>query len=887
MAEERWGQLTYTSFDPGNGSAGGWGIKETAGSLTEAEIQAIQSRIVTSFDTSEQIPQFPSTEEIARLPRKLTYVPLEGSESLGYWHSVPSGLDGVGRPGNVFSHVLLDRRIDDPAPPLRPITLWRSPGWSTPFGPSEALASSIGNAVPSVGSAVNADSVIDFLLDPAVFRGPALTVLLDALSAASRGGKRVIIATDSPDTSALWIGAAVHLMAPRTSREIPFSVFDRPAGVTAALRRGALIVGVAYIDIGASMKLDNVVVLDDRAMPSLGDLGGEPHRVGDVAIPVTEWSVMAEVALQDPALARSVLESIDAVSSQFAGTSLSFAWPLAMAVALMPDGLSDASSEAAAVLRDASPTALRDFPALWAAAAASAQGIFGSSTQQALEQINAMSARPGSVMHDLAVAVYQERVLRDPAWMYGAIPAEAPRASTPAAESLTRRAAEALAVLAQSSVSSKAMQIVRLGDWIVTSGLTSGDDVAIQVSLETLIQEHVIPLLLEPGTGDNLVSAAGPVSEEFVRDWVRPLVNASLGELGAPGSRLQPSVIRWLFPVGAGSFNSELDLEYFVEGIVEGLPSFRQFRAMTWIALADRNVQVDSSPRTRNLTRSDGEWLWSAEDVLRVESRHPGSIPDSVLRAALLAEPSGPALDKLLIELDRTASVRAGSSVLELVFARVLTDRLSRGGIVSTYEAGRCLVTLDRINTNPSWAALFVLVGTSLMGVNGQSAAAFPPSRVELVRWSLTAVDRDAFEEAIQRLADSGQFTPEHFNRALGLVLIYAADCPVESQEGPNAVLGKLSWPGESGPEARLIVIVAAAMARARIADIDSTLDRVENTILKHIPDGRGGDKTLTEFDRFAKTWRKYFRSLDASLRTPRPSIRGLFGNASSQREKT
>ena len=364
-------------------------------------------------------------------------------------------------------------------------------------------------------------------------------------------------------------------------------------------------------------------------------------------------------------------------------------------------------------------------------------------------------------------------------------------------------------------------------------------------------------------------------------------MNASLGQLRDSGSQLQPSVIRWLFPVGIAACNSDLDLQYFVERIDEDLPSFRQFRAMTWLELADRNVQVATNPRTRNLTRSDGEWLWSAEDVFRVESRHPGSMPESVLRATLLAEPSGPALDKLLVELGSTASVRAGGGVLDMVSTRALAERLVRGGIITTHDAGRCLLTLERINTNPSWAALLVLVSTSIMGLNGQAAVAFSPSRVALVRSSLAAVDRDAFEEAIQRHADSGQFGLEHFSRALGFVLIYAADCPVKAKEDPNAVLGRLSWPGESGPEARLIVIMAVAMARARIADVDSVFDRVENMILNHIPDGRDGDKTVNNFDRFAKAWRKYFRSFDGSLRTSRSGIRGLFGNASSQREKT
>ena len=890
MADDRWGQLTYTSFDSGTGSAGGWGIKDTTGSMTEAEIQAIQSRIVTTFDTAEEIPQFPSSDDIARLPRKLTYVPLEESTSYGYWHSVPCGLDGVGRPGNVFSHVVVDRRIADGTPSLRPITLWRSLDWQTPFGQPEILATSIGDGILSAGSVVTAESIIDFLLDAAVFRGPTLAVLLDALSAAHRGGRRVIIATDSPDTAAMWIGATAYLMAPRTSREVPFSVFDRPASVTGILRRGALIAGVAYVDIEASSKIDNVVVIDDRAMHSLGDLGGEPHKVGETAIPVTAWSVMAEVALQEPSLARAVLERIDHVSSQFASTSLSLAWPLAMTVALMPDDLLDASTEAAAVLRDASPATLPNFPELWAAAAFAAQGLFGSSIQQALDQVVATSAEAGSVMHDLAVAVYQERVLRDPSWLYGEVPAEAPRASTRGTDSLAQQAAAALAALPSGNGPSDAVQVLRLGDWIIKSGLTGGYDASIQVALETLIQEHVVPVLLDPLGGPELVARVGTMAEDFVGEWVRSLINESLTLVGSPGARLPPSVIRWLFPAPAQFDRSDLDLEYVVEGIVSGLANFRSFRARAWTALADRDVQVATDPRMHQyFAKSDGEWVWSAADVCYVEARHPGALPDSVVLASLAAEPSGPGLDLLLVELERNAPSRSGGSVAELARARTLADQLARGGILPASEADRCLRALDGLDVNPSWASLLVLVASYVLGVSSRSGleVAFSSSRAPLLRSSVAAAGRISFETTIQRHADEGRFGRDQFSHSLNSVLLYSPECPVRAEDGAPALMGRLSWPGETDAEGRLVVFLAYAMVLARVADVDMELDYVQGQLISQIPDGRTGDKLASDFERFVKTWRKYFRSRNSSQAPSRPSLRGMFGNSSSQKETT
>ena len=52
MSDARWAQLTYTSFDSGTGGAGGWGVKDSTGGITDSEIEGIRSRIATSVEST-------------------------------------------------------------------------------------------------------------------------------------------------------------------------------------------------------------------------------------------------------------------------------------------------------------------------------------------------------------------------------------------------------------------------------------------------------------------------------------------------------------------------------------------------------------------------------------------------------------------------------------------------------------------------------------------------------------------------------------------------------------------------------------------------------------------------------------------------------------------
>ena len=98
-----------------------------------------------------------------------------------------------------------------------------------------------------------------------------------------------------------------------------------------------------------------MVVIDETATLSLGELGGEPHRTATgQPIAVTPWSAMAQVVLLEPGSARAVLDDIDRYAAQIEDSALPPAWPMAMAVAAAGE-YADAHAEAAASSRRTPP----------------------------------------------------------------------------------------------------------------------------------------------------------------------------------------------------------------------------------------------------------------------------------------------------------------------------------------------------------------------------------------------------------------------------------------------------------------------------------------------------------------------------------------------------
>lgn len=344
----RYAQLFYTSWDDGSGSGGGWQVKEEVGELTRSERDELTARVVTRFDVGEPLPTFPTPDQIAVRPARLSYGRV-GKDAGGYWHTVDAGKDATGRPGNVAAHAVLDRQLDAVSA-HRPIQLWGSPEWLRPYGATEVTAAVLPHVDhPAANPAIIADAVVAFLT-ATMARLSVFRVLLDAVAAALSGGRRVVVATTDLDSGVHWIAALSFFMSPGTARRLWWSTYDDPSLAVVDLRRGVHLVVVGR-DRVAELPTGPWVVLDETAEPGLGALGGT-HPGTEIV--VTAWSVLAEGVLADEMSAARLLADQDRVAAEVGDVGLSPVWPLAIAVRC-DEELSEFHRDADQVIVDEAP----------------------------------------------------------------------------------------------------------------------------------------------------------------------------------------------------------------------------------------------------------------------------------------------------------------------------------------------------------------------------------------------------------------------------------------------------------------------------------------------------------------------------------------------------
>lgn len=672
------GALTYSSFDRGDGVGGGWQVKESAG-LDAGEAELLRSRVQTSVELAVPLPAFPTPDDVARLPRKLVHTPLdtERGPAAAYWHTVPAGTDGSGRPGNVFAHVLLDR-----APArgtVRPIELWRSPDWLTPFGPEQVVAAQLGGAV-GPGAAASREAVLDFLLDPDHWRTGVLSVLLDAVAAALAGGARVVLGTATADEAALWIGAVSHLASPGTCLRLGFSTYERAATLATSWARGVVLACVPTTDLARVVVDDEVVVLDAAEDPSLGDHGGEPHATaaGSVVV-VTPWSVVAAVALQDRGTAELALTMADRAVGAVADEGLAPAWPLAAAVALAPEALADATAEAGLVLAESSPPDLAGDADLFAAASRLVRAVAGEDTRSAWAALAGARTSSGelAVGQDLLLQVYLERALADPAWL-AAPPAPLPAgyapARPPAASSLELAAAVVHGLREQAQAGGDdeqdplAARVLAALDLLGRARVLGAVDPAVADAAAEVVERVVVPLLLDPHRGPALVARAGPVGEELLAGVVRPCVATHPALAGGVlGARVVGPVLDWLYPAppAVPPVRRLLDAPAPADDLLAELgariclrPGAHRYAAVLRPVVLWK-LLLESSRGAPRLPAADPLFTepWPCDDLASLLHAFGDRVPPRLLAPSLLADPGTPALRYLLERLQHADPV--------------------------------------------------------------------------------------------------------------------------------------------------------------------------------------------------------------------------------------
>ena len=662
----RYGALTYTSYDAG-GAAGGWQIKQQRG-LTEAEAVLLRSRVSTLFDPGFPMPRFPSPAEVAALPRRLVYAPVPGGTA--WWHTATAGTDASGRPGNVFAHVVLDRAPAKPSA-MRPIELWRAPGWLAPYGADAVIEADFSAVEPIPGDAVAARAVVDFLFDPEhVFRLATLGALLDACAAAMAGGLRVVLATETTDRAAMWIAAVSRLMDPRLARcGFFFSTLERQGTLGPVFQQGVQLACVPLDDADRVVPGDGAVVLDEMERIEIGDLSGRPHRTSrGYEIAATEWSVMAQVMLLNPGSAEVTMQRVDALTEDLPSLGGEPAWALALAVSHNPDTFTDAAGEAARVLARSSPADLPEMRSIEVAALLS--GELAASPEAALAALmeSVGAQHPNELMTRLLLGLYAAQALASLEWLIRELPSERQRLP---AVALTDSVATELVQLARA-----ALGWIRGGTVLTDNerGVASGrlanlvaqlklGDRALDEELWDTLDWLVYRLVVDDTAA--LIAELGPFEEMTQASFLRPKVERELETNVAVraekvGHRLTTDVLVWLYPEppaplpveeGLALDGHRLEAE-FAARFAAWQPASGRYAAYrplaVWASLLDQPSASGVQPGLDDYFNGPP---WSAEDLMIIDHEFPGSVPIRLMAASLKAAPSDLSYETPLADL--------------------------------------------------------------------------------------------------------------------------------------------------------------------------------------------------------------------------------------------
>lgn len=223
MSAGRWAHLTYASFRIANGPSG-WNIGPTL-YADARDLDLVRGAAPTSLVPVDSFDDYISTADIDALPRRFEYRPM-GRHAL-IMQSVPAGRDSTGRPGNVFTHAVIDRSPDEPSAVRYPIEMYRSEDLLVPFLAAEVNAVTLPEGAGEPGPGPMADLTVAWMMIDDMFgdRREALYELQDALE---RGDGPVVLVLKNSNEGAYWLHAlSSTLTSAEARRLLHFSTFDR------------------------------------------------------------------------------------------------------------------------------------------------------------------------------------------------------------------------------------------------------------------------------------------------------------------------------------------------------------------------------------------------------------------------------------------------------------------------------------------------------------------------------------------------------------------------------------------------------------------------------------------------------------------------------------
>jgi GTPase-associated protein 1, N-terminal domain type 2/GTPase-associated protein 1, middle domain len=665
-------QLTFTSYEPPGGALGGWQVKESE--LTEDEHAWAMNYVASVLRPVVPIPRFPSDRDRAKLPRRLMFTN-KGTNGL-LVHCAPAGGDGSGRQGNVFNHVLVDRTMADRlngTDPWRPIQLWRSAGWLTPYGVEEVQRAGLKDP-PERSEELTRSSISRFLTDPKAARLDGLGALLDAYLAQLDGkGPPIVVVVDSLDEGARWIAALSLLAAPQAAMQMTFSTFERAIDLLTSGPKTRLSI-MQREDLPQMLLASDarLVVIDPRNQtPAAARTWITANRT---TVAETAWSRLAIATCRSgqETLADRML-AVDELSEWNPEPAIACAWwPLAVAVSEKAS-LRDAWNTAAQVVLQHTPPGVtldKDTRIQLGRLLEDAAGTTADDAWHLLEDLKT-GAQANAELLSGVYGAYLRRVMED----HEVLLAPSPPRTLPVAEQTAFQGDVVEAINAQLP-SIKAL-VASDEDWaaVLVRYLDLASKVGLHPNSGGLLRELLerLALVLCEPVGARVIEITGPVQADVLRliggaiDAVLPRVERPLGE------RVPGALLTWL---GA------LDRARLADPTRDESPLAQE--AIVWLA---RHEEAQTSRLSTHAAV-----LVLASDPSDVRSRDRVG---NVLRAVWPSHEWSPA------ELDSVAQGVGRGRAAEFVNAASSIVRVAGPGKDSTKLAVTVLDQIDETSTPP------------------------------------------------------------------------------------------------------------------------------------------------------------------------------------------
>ena len=302
----RFAHATYASFS-NTSSSGGWSIGPTV-NADPNDIELIRSAAAISLTPIQEVNEFIGGEEIEALPRRFEYIP--DARNGVYVQSVPAGKDATGRPGNVFTHGVVDHALQQPLAAQYPIALFRSPDLAAPFrAPVVNSVQLDGNlAEPARGPLPDVENLWKLICE---LQGDRRGVVYAIQQALEDPDTIPVLVTTSDTQAAFWIYAVSTTMTPQAARRaLRVSTFERARSVDAA-KWASNQQGYAALLAGP---LEDAELF--AANPAFTVI--DPEKDAGAA-PRTEWSRMTEELYRSGSGAAEVVDKLAALDDVHGG----------------------------------------------------------------------------------------------------------------------------------------------------------------------------------------------------------------------------------------------------------------------------------------------------------------------------------------------------------------------------------------------------------------------------------------------------------------------------------------------------------------------------------------------------------------------------------------